>query len=519
MAWIVLGEKNGRVSLVSKSNISGILPKGSYLTVEDPDNNCKFILRVDDSNQHEPYKPNPLIVDMDLSPLIHDQKCFNIIEAVRVKDISDRADGLIDYIRPQLVARRSNQDEINLALGDIKKGPVVFLGTVHSTQNQLLIDENNDFITSFLPDDMFFHQIMICGKTGSGKTVAMKYFSQYFTEEYEGAVLAINVKESDFLKMYEPSITNNEKIKNEWKMLGLRSQSMDNFMVYYPSNSDIRVTKGINPDYCKSITLDVKTIDPDSLVGLLQNISDIGAQNLPDIFRYWQQIKIDSRNNFTFNDFVEYFYNGINDSCEFSAMNIRGDKLSVHLHRGTFDSIHRSLAASTIFFDSNNSITLNEDDILQPGKMSVIDVAVDKGAQFGSILLRHLLHRISLSKANHKSTVPILIIIDEVHQFYDTKASNEALGDLDTICRTGRSQKMGVIFASQNPEDMPGGISSVVNSKIFFKTDASLAKHHGINISQIEMENLKKGYAAVSIHEVPQLKIIKFPLSCAGVFE
>ncbi|MCK4937511.1 MAG: hypothetical protein KAR85_02790, partial [Methanosarcinales archaeon] len=109
MVWIVLGEKNGKIALVSKNNISGLLPKGSYLTVEDGD--TQFILRVDNSVQQEPYSPSPMIIDMDLSPLNQDQKCQNIITAYRVKDITNRTDGLIDYIRPQLIARRSNQEE------------------------------------------------------------------------------------------------------------------------------------------------------------------------------------------------------------------------------------------------------------------------------------------------------------------------------------------------------------------------------------------------------------------------
>src|SRR3989338_9501500 len=99
MTWIVIGEKNGKILLTSKSIVSGILPKGAYLTVEDGE--TKFILRVDDSQQLEPYSPSPMIIDMDLSPLTQDQKCQNMISAYRVKDLSNREDGLIDYIKPQ----------------------------------------------------------------------------------------------------------------------------------------------------------------------------------------------------------------------------------------------------------------------------------------------------------------------------------------------------------------------------------------------------------------------------------
>ena len=141
MAWIVLGEENGKIKLVSKSrsdnDTPGILPKGSYLTIEDKNAQSKYILRVDDSSQYEPYKPSPLIIDMDLSGLYADSKCQNIIHAYRVKNISSRKDGKIDFILPQSLARRSTQDEIDLAFGDIKKGPKVFLATIHSGQESV----------------------------------------------------------------------------------------------------------------------------------------------------------------------------------------------------------------------------------------------------------------------------------------------------------------------------------------------------------------------------------------------
>lgn len=516
MTWIVLGEKNGKIALVSRNDVTGLLPKGSYLTIEDGES--KFILRVDNSSQSEPYSPSPMIIDMDLSPLNPDQKCQNIITAYRVKDITNRSDGLIDYIKPQLIARRSNQNEIYLAFGEIEKGPPVFLATVHSSQNQLLIDNENEFLTARLPDDMFYHQMLVCGKTGSGKTVATKYLAQYFIEELEGAVLAINVKDVDFLKMDQPSNKNDPSITDEWKKLGQGSHGVDNFVVYYPANTTISSTTGVTQNVCQKITLNVREIDPESLTGLLQGITDVGAQNLPNIFRWWQE---DRRNHgeadLLFTNFVNYFQLAQNDKYNFQTLNVRGDESEIKLHSGTYNNILRNLDNAINFFDNENAKSLNESDILQRGKMSVIDVSSKNAIQFGSIILRHLLNRIVSAKSEQKYSTPILIIIDEVHQFYNSAASNDALGDLDTICRTGRSQEIGVIFSSQNPTDIPRGLSSVINTKIFFKSDASSAKSHGISISSDEMESLQKGFAVASIHDLPQLKFLKFPLAFAGV--
>jgi len=512
MSWIVLGEEKGKVKLVSKSDVDGLLPKGSFLTIEDK--SSKYILRIDDSSQIESYSPSPMIIDMDLSGLSADQQCQNILYAYRIKEISNRSDGLIDFIKPQLVARRSSQDEINIALGNKESGPKIFLATIHNGQNQLLIDENKKYITANLPDDMFFHQILICGKTGSGKTVAMKYFAQYFIEELEGAVLAINVKDIDFLQMNRPSTTNNDYIKAEWDILGKSPKGLQNYKIYYPNCIKLNNTPGIDLNFCENVTLSVHKIEPDALTGLLQNISDIGAQSLPSIFRYWQREKMNDYSSF--NDFIKYF-NEKSEDRDFRTLNPKGEENIIILHRATFENIQRNLDNASIFFDNEGAKIINEDDILQHGKMSVIHVPGGSATQFGAIVLRHLLKRIVNKKDEQKTNIKLLIIIDEVHQFYNAESSKEALGDLDTICRTGRSKEIGVIFSSQNPSDIPKGLSSVINTKISFKTDSQSVKDFELSVH--EMESLKKGYAVVNIHEMSQLKIIKFPLALSGVFD
>jgi len=518
MSWIVLGEKSSKIQLTSKNNVTGMLPKGSFLTIVEGE--TKFILRVDDSFQQDPYSPSPLIVDMDLTPLEQDRKCRNIINAYRVYNFGERSDGLIDYIKPQSEARLSNQEEINAAMGGNLEGPRVFIATVQYDQNQLIKDENGTVITATLSNEMFFHQMCICGKTGKGKTVSIKYLSQYFVEDYEGAVLAINVKDVDLLMMDKPSTTNDHGISREWQTLGQVPHGIENFTVYYPANTCINPTRGVTPEICSKITLDVKRIEPEALTGLMQNISDIGAMNFPNIFRHWQlQRRIEGdTDTFTFSNFVDYFRRGEADNFEFDTLNTRVEESRIRLHRGTFDNILRNLDVALEFFDNEDAVVIDESDILVHGKMSVIDVAGRNGIQFGSIILRDLLHKIVTAKSEQQYDVPILIVIDEVHMFYNTNASLEALGDLDTICRTGRSQKIGVIFSSQNPQDMPRGLASVINTKIFFKSDPNRIKDLGVSIKPHEMEILKTGFAIATIHDLSQLKILKFPLALSGVF-
>ena len=76
---------------------------------------------------------------------------------------------------------------------------------------------------------------------------------------------------------------------------------------------------------------------------------------------------------------------------------------------------------------------------------------------------------------------------------------------------------MGIIFASQNPSDIPSGLGSVVNSHIYLKTDADVVRKLGMSPHDALM--LGKGFAIAQIFELHQAKLIKFPLSYAGVVE
>ena len=512
MKWIVWKEENGKIKLISKQGTKGMLPKGSYLTIEDE--GTRFILRVDDSKQTEPFEPSPLIADMDLSGLNADRQCKNIVLAYRVKTISDVDDGLIRYIRPLSEARRSTQEEVDLATESTGNGPKVFVATIYSNENQILRDENNNLITAKIPEDFFFYQTMICGKTGSGKTVAMKYLAQYFIEKMGGAVLTINVKGDDFLHMDQPSGAKTSNIAKEWESIGEVPRGLSKFTIYYPAKQSLPNSYRTITAVKQSITLDVTKIEPEALTGALYGITDKAAALLPGIFRYWRDHS--KENDLRFSNFISYVTKSKNDRS-FKVCNENGDVSDISIHPMTVQSIITCLETASSFFDRPDSVTLEAEDILQKGKMSVIDVA--DNTKFGAIILRDILKKLVQEKDNlgSSSKVKLLIIIDEVHQFYDSTASKASLNYLDTICRTGRSKEIGVFFASQNPSDMPAGIASVVNSKFFFKTDLQSAKEFGIKVSIDELDGLRSGYAVASIHDLSQLRIVKFPLSLSGV--
>jgi DNA helicase HerA-like ATPase len=531
MNWIVMYEKSGKIILTSKKNSnSGLLPKGSYITVDMginsdgtiSDDNRKFVLRVEESEQTEIYSPSPLLADLNLGLQEADRVCKNKITAHRIYDISHREDGLVDYIKPQSLARLSTEEEILKATdSENNNGPFLFPATIHTSRCQKINDFEGKPVRIKIPEEVYWHQIQITGKTGSGKTVATKYLAQHFIENKittdninrYGCVLAINVKDVDFLKMNKPTETNNSDAIKEWNSLGFTPKGVQNYEILYSAHENKKnlEDQGVGGENAqlKPITLNATKIDPESLLGIVEGLTELASQSLPEIFRYWQTYNPSGK----FTGFLDFLEQCREQENNYNTIDVAGRESTINLNSSTASSMLRRLKNANKYFENEQGFEIDAKDILKEGKMTVIDVA--RSIEFGSIVLRYLLNRIVKEKTENNNTTPILIIIDEVHQFYKSSASKNALGDLDTICRVGRSKKIGVVFSSQNINDIPGGLTSVINTKLMFKTDEFGKKINGISASDIQ--SMKAGYCVTNIHGLPQLKLAKFPLSKSGV--
>lgn len=510
--YILLGEKNNMYHLVSKrSAFSGILPVGSFLTIEDK--NSVFILYVIESTQTEIFQPSYLLADLDLTTYESDSECKNKVTAIRIFDSSSRNDGLIDYLKPQSLARLSTNQEISDAVSSSNHGVGVFPSTYYNNKSMKIRTNTNNFAKINIPFETYWHQIQITGKTGSGKTVASKYLADNFITnkvdgKHYGCVLAINVKDIDFLQMDKATNVLNDDIKEEWESLKIKPEGCQNYEIFYNGFNSVEslVNMGIeNTNILTPITLSASKINPQALLGIIQNLTNLGIEILPDIFRFWQK----NNANGTFNEFLINFEVMQNEG-QFYCTDISGRDYTRTVNPSTANALLQRLRSASAFFETNNSKIINAENILVEGKLSVINV--QDNIDFGSIVLRYLLADILNSK-NKGNNIPILIIIDEVHSFYNSQSSSNTLGDLDTICRIGRSKKIGVLFSTQNVNDLPSGISQVINTKFEFKSD-ELRNFNGL---KIDLSKLKPGYSYSKIHGLPNVNFVKFPLAKNGV--
>lgn len=521
--WIVTGAKGDLIKLVSSKDVDGILPVGSYLTVTDSID-VKHILLVEKSHQRSLFEPSPLIVDVGLPFLEQDQESKNILLAREIRQFPLRSDGMFSFTKPNDTARRTTQQEID-EIFTSEEGYPVFLATSFFTQNSTLKDDSGRLIYVRIPFESLYLQTMICGQTGSGKTVAIKYLIEQFLAHEKGAVLAINVKAIDLLTMDQPTtFIEKESLRKptqqEWDTLGLSTSELGEFSIYIPA-SQLRHREGVTHEKVRLITLRTIDLEPNSLLGVLQNVTDRAAEALPNIFRYWKERS--QEETYTFRNFILWFrrYATRENHYIFSTITQAGEESQVPLHPGTCGAILRSLESAIDFFDrqEGDCLAIREENIMVPGKLSVIDLSNKDTLIFGAVLLRHLLSKIYESKAveGEYSDLPVLIVIDEVHHFYRSGASVQALEELNAIARMGRSEKIGVVFASQNPEDLPSGLTSIVNTRIFFRSLGNVGRKFGIQDFSVALSSLQNGFAAVSTASLPQVRFVKFPISLMGV--
>ena len=92
--------------------------------------------------------------------------------------------------------------------------------------------------------------------------------------------------------MEQKSHVISKKVIKEWRSLGESARGIGEkgggFHVYHPANATIPPNVGVSEEICEAITLDVNSIESESLSGLLQNVTDTDDSNLPNIFRYWR---------------------------------------------------------------------------------------------------------------------------------------------------------------------------------------------------------------------------------------
>lgn len=131
-------------------------------------------------------------------------------------------------------------------------------------------------------------------------------------------------------------------------------------------------------------------------------------------------------------------------------------------------------------FDSPKAPTLTYSDLLQPGRVSILDLSDTDSTQINNLVIAELLRGVQNQQeknykeavAQRKQPTPTVIFIEEAHEFL----SAQRIGKMDVlfqqvarIARRGRKRWLGLVFITRLPQHLPDEVLGLINNWILHK--------------------------------------------------
>ena len=138
-------------------------------------------------------------------------------------------------------------------------------------------------------------------------------------------------------------------------------------------------------------------------------------------------------------------------------------------------------------FDQDARYSINYADMLQPGRVNIIDLSDVENMDVRNLAIAEMLRGIlerqqelyqqaAKGKTEDAEINPLMtnVIIEEAHEFLSARRVQKmpALRDqLMRIAKRGRKRYLGLTFVTQSPNDLPDDVLGLVNNWIIYKID------------------------------------------------
>jgi len=326
--------------------------------------------------------------------------------------------------------------------------------------------------------EKIYESMFVTGVQNSGKTNFLKFLILQFSQSNERPAIIILDVEGE----YFPTM----------KALGL--ENVQEYSISTTNNSQYTLPiSGIAPE-------DVQYFMPD----LPTKTSEIVEKYSKKIFE-----KLRNEGKLTKTNFLNEMVYQI--------------RINTNIHFSQKHAIIRSLISNNFdLFDQENKIPITPDELLIPGKISIINLSLlDHDIYQRAVALYFLimLHRHKLTTNNQ---VNVILVVDESRRLFPKRNRFEIgkeymhriakkIGD---ITHQGRKRKYGIVFATQSPNDIHPDIVSLCNTKVCFRLPG-----HKTWIKEFlgkeflsEMDMLPTGTAVIACvgqHEPIKIKVPK----------
>ena len=131
-------------------------------------------------------------------------------------------------------------------------------------------------------------------------------------------------------------------------------------------------------------------------------------------------------------------------------------------------------------FDSPDATPLNYEQMLKPGRVSVLDLSDTDSPQINNLVIAELLRGVQAQQeSNYKTAVrqnqqptPALVFIEEAHEFLSAQRIQKMqvlFQQVARIARRGRKRWLGLVFITQLPQHLPDEVLGLINNWILHK--------------------------------------------------
>lgn len=184
-------------------------------------------------------------------------------------------------------------------------------------------------------------------------------------------------------------------------------------------------------------------------------------------------------------------------------------------------------------FDSTKARPLNFAEMLQPGRVNIIDLSDTDSPQINNLVIAELLRGVQLQQdENYQRAVkakanptPTLVFIEEAHEFLSAqriKKMEVLFQQVARIARRGRKRWLGMVFITQLPQHLPDEVLGLINNWILHKiSDANVIARLKRSIGGIHdslwghLPSLAAGQAVVSFTSLARpLQVTIDPTPC-----
>lgn len=135
-------------------------------------------------------------------------------------------------------------------------------------------------------------------------------------------------------------------------------------------------------------------------------------------------------------------------------------------------------------FDSPDAGALNYEAMLQPGRVSIIDLSDTDSPQINNLVIAELLRGVQTQQekaytnaiAEGRSPTLTTIFIEEAHEFLSAQRISKMqvlFQQVARIARRGRKRWLGLVFITQLPQHLPDEVLGLINNWVLHKISDS----------------------------------------------